>query len=123
MVSHSFWQRRFGGSPGILGASITLDNRNYSVVGVLPPGFRYAGEPLAGTVSEIDVWLPLSANPLVNSIRGLRFLKAVGRLKESVPEEQARAEASRIGDALSLQYPDTDRGYAIDIPPLHSQAT
>src|SRR5262249_2174410 len=62
MLSHSLWQRRFAGSIDVLGSSITLDNRSYSVIGVLPAGFRYAGEPLVGTVSEIDIWLPLSAN-------------------------------------------------------------
>jgi len=84
ILSDGIWRRRFGASREILGRSLTIDGGVFTVIGVLPADFRYAGEPVAGTASAIDAWFPLSANPLTGSQRGLRFLKVVGRLNPGV---------------------------------------
>jgi macrolide transport system ATP-binding/permease protein len=78
VLSHEFWVRRFGGDGSILGRQLALDGGVYSVVGVLPRGFQYPGEPVAGKASTIEVWLPLSANPLDTTPRGVRYLKVIG---------------------------------------------
>src|SRR5262249_47815681 len=49
VLSHSYWQRRFGGSRDAVGQSLRLDGGSYTVIGVAPAGFRWAGEPLSGT--------------------------------------------------------------------------
>lgn len=121
VLAHSFWQRRFGGSGQVIGQALNLDGAAYTVIGVLPAGFRYAGEPIAGTATEIDAWFPLSANPLIGSIRGVRFLKVLGRLKPGISAAQARDEIGRIGMALVEQYPDSNRGFAWDVQPLSTQ--
>lgn len=122
MLSHSFWQRRFGGSPGIIGQTLVMDGSPYTVIGVMPAGFHYEGEPLAGTASDIDVYCPLAANVLTGSAaRGLRCLKAIGRLAPGVTAEQASDEVRRIGLALAQQYPDSNRGFAMDAQPLRAQ--
>ncbi|MBZ5582787.1 MAG: ABC transporter permease [Acidobacteriia bacterium] len=118
VLSDAFWRRRFGGARDVVGRAATLDGGVYTIVGVLPAGFRYVGEPLAGTAGEIDAWLPLSANQLRDSARSLRFLKAIGRLKPGVSVEQGRADVRRIGTALSAEYPEACRGYAYDAQPL-----
>jgi predicted permease len=123
VLSHSFWQRQFGGSHGALGASLVLDDNSYTVVGVLPANFRYAGEPVAGTATDIDAWFPLSANPLASSARGLRFLKVVGRLRDGVTLEQAQDEIHRLGTALTARYPATNRGFSYDLQALSLQVT
>src|SRR5262245_5718614 len=123
LLSHSFWQRRFGGSRDVLGKPLMLDSGAYTIVGVLPAGFRYDGEPLMGTVSEIDVWCPLAVNQLATSNRSVRFLKTIGRIKPGVSIDQARDEIHRISSQLESQYPDTNRGMATDIRPLHAQIT
>ena len=97
VLSYGLWQRKFGGSRDIIGQAMAIDGGSYNVIGVLPPGFRYAGEPLAGTATDIDVWLPLSANQLIGSIRGLRFLKVIGRRASDVPLERRAKKCGRSG--------------------------
>lgn len=123
VISHRFWQRRFGLSRAVIGQPMALDGRTYKVIGVLPANFRYAGEPIAGTATDIDVWLPLSANPLTPSARGLRFLKVVGRLRDGVTVARAREEIDGIGAGLEQQYPATNRGFTWDVLNLETQVT
>ncbi len=121
ILSDGIWRRRFGASREILGRSLTIDGGVFTVIGVLPADFRYAGEPVAGTASAIDAWFPLSANPLTGSQRGLRFLKVVGRLNPGVSPQQADDEIRRIGAALAGQYPQTNRGFIMDAQLLSVQ--
>jgi predicted permease len=121
MLSYSYWQRQFGGRANAVGKSLALDNALYTVIGVLPAAFRYEGEPLAGTAEEIDVWLPLSANPIVPSPRGLRFLKVVARLKPGVSPEQSGHQLRALAAALAEKYPGTNRGFAFYVQPLRAQ--
>jgi putative ABC transport system permease protein len=123
VLSYSFWQRRFGGSRDAIGQQVALDSGTYTVIGVLPAHFRYAGEPLVGTATDIDVYLPLADNPLTAGNRGLRFLKVIGKRQAGIAAERARDEARGIGGALAEQFPDTDRGFAIDTRPLGEQVT
>lgn len=123
VLSHSLWQRRFGASRDAIGQSLTLDGAAYTVIGVMPADFRYAGEPVAGSAAGIDAWLPLSANPIITTLRAVRFLKVVGRLKPGIGEAQARGEIRRIGAALADQYPESNRGYGWDAQPLSTQVT
>jgi predicted permease len=123
MLSHSFWQRRFGGRRDILGQSLILDGNAYTVIGVMSPDFHYEGEPLAGTAADIDVYCPLAANPLTAGTRGLRCLKLIGRLRPGVSVEQASGDMRRIGDALATEYAASNRGFATDAQPLRAQVT
>jgi putative ABC transport system permease protein len=123
MLSYSYWQREFGGRASAIGKSMALDNASYTVIGVLPAAFRYEGEPLAGTAEDIDVWFPLSANPLAGSPRGLRFLKLVARLKAGVSPEQGGHQMRALAAALAEKYPGTNRGFAFDVQPLRAQVT
>jgi putative ABC transport system permease protein len=123
LLSHSFWQRQFAGDRGIVGKTLVFGGSNFTVVGVLPRGFRYAGEPIAGTASEIEAWFPLSANQIVGTVRSVRFLKVIGRLKSGVSGAQAADEIHRIGRALADQYPDMNRGFVDSVQPLSAQVT
>ncbi len=123
MLSHSFWQRRFGGRRDVLGQRLVMDGSAFTVIGVMPPDFHYEGEPLAGTAAEIDVYCPLAANPLTTGGRGLRCLKLIGRLRRGVSAEQASGDVRRIGDALATEYAASNRGFAIDAQPLREQVT
>jgi predicted permease len=123
MLSHALWQRRFASSPDIVGKSITLDSALYTVIGVLPRDFRYEGEPVSAAAVGIDAWLPLSSNPLIATPRGVRFLRALGRLKPGVSILHARDEIRSIGQGLSEQYPDANRGFTLGAQPLAVQVT
>ena len=121
ILSHEFWQSHFGGSASILGQTLNLDSGVYTVIGVLPARFHYPGEPVAGTGKDVAVWLPLGANPLDNSPRSLRYLKAIGKLKPGVTKAQAAEEVRRVGDGLANQFPATDRGFEMSLRPLQEQ--
>ncbi len=123
MLSHGFWQRRLGGSRDVMGQSLNLDGGTYTVIGVLPADFRYAGEPLAGSATDISVWFPLSSNQIVGSVRSVRFLKVAARLRDGVTPAQGREEVRRLGLALSSQHPEFDRGFEWDARQLSEQVT
>ena len=123
VISHALWQRRFGGSREAIGQSLNLDNSAYTVIGVLPADFRYLGEPVAGTASQIDAWFPLSDNPLAGSIRGLRFLKVIGRLRPGVSAAQGGEDVRRFGKAVAERFPESNRGFSWNILPLNQQVT
>jgi MacB-like periplasmic core domain len=79
ILSHAFWQKEFGGSPDALGKSVALDSGAYTIIGILPPDFRYLGEPLAGTATSIDVWFPLAANQLIDRHRAGEGIPGIER--------------------------------------------
>jgi predicted permease len=123
ILSHGFWQRRFGGRVDVIGQSLNLDGGTYTVIGVLPLEFRYVGEPLAGSATDVSVWFPLSANQIVGSARSVRFLKIAARLRQGVTAAQGREEARRLGLGLLGQHPEFDRGLEWDARPLSEQVT
>ena len=123
LLSHQYWQRRFGGSSQILGKLLRIDGAEATVIGVLPEGFRWRGEPLAGTSAEIDLWMPLATNQLARSPRTLRFLKVTGRIKPEATPDQARDEIGRIGKALTEEFPEANKGMNFAGVSLESKVT
>jgi putative ABC transport system permease protein len=107
-LSHAFWQRRFGGDPGIVNKTITINDESYTVVGVMPPSFQFGRE--LGQV--VDLWTPiaftreqLDYNRLTNE-----NLFVIARLKSGVKIGQAQAELDAIAANLRQQYmPGADR--------------
>jgi predicted permease len=108
ILSFGSWQRRFGGSPAILGQSIALDGEKYTIVGVMPPDFKFA--PFWATKAEL--WAPLSLTDRATS-RGGNSLRVFARLRPGVTLEQARAEMATITDRLEKEYPGTNRDYIV----------
>jgi putative ABC transport system permease protein len=110
VLSHLFWQRQFGADRGILGRSITLDRKPYTVVGVAPPAFAFpvnAPKIQLWTTIASDKEAPPGDEPITVQ-RGAHLLTALGRLKPGVRIEQARADMNAIAEALAKQYPDTN---------------
>ncbi|HTH47050.1 MAG TPA: ABC transporter permease [Candidatus Limnocylindria bacterium] len=113
VLSHGLWQRRFGGSPDIIGQSITLDSHSSTVIGVMPPSFRFA--PFWATKSEM--WAPLSLTERARE-RGSHSLRIFGRLKPGVTRQQAQADMETIWKRLEAAYPDTNAGRSIHVDAL-----
>jgi putative ABC transport system permease protein len=113
IVSHAFWQREFGGDLKLLGQTITLDEASFTVIGVMPPGFK--------VTEESDFFVPLALNPMASRGRNLRFLSVVGRMNPGVTLPQAQAELEVIARQLENQYPDTNKDYGVSILPLQEQ--
>jgi len=123
ILSHSLWTRRFGRAADIVGKTATIDGAGYTIVGVLPESFRWRGEPLAGTASNIDIWMPLSSNPLARSPRTLRFLKPFGRVKPGYSMRQAQDEVAAIGGRLTTEFPAANGDMSFAGVPLESKIT
>jgi putative ABC transport system permease protein len=117
VLTYPLWQRAFGSDPKILGQQVNLSGRSCTVVGVMPPGWKFPIED-----EHIDYVIPLQylvASALTN--RGSHFLSVVGRLKPGVQIKQAEAELSAIAGRLSKQYPDTNMNFtSMTVMTLHS---
>ncbi|HSE38533.1 MAG TPA: ABC transporter permease [Blastocatellia bacterium] len=112
VLSHALWQRRFGGDPGIIGQNISLNGRNREVVGVMGPDFYFPSK-------EIEMWVPMGWNyDQIALLRRPHFLRAIGRLKDGVTTEQARAEMTAIASRLEEQYPDTNTQMGVGVGSL-----
>jgi len=106
-LSHKLWQTQFGGDRGIVGRTITLNRKPYTVVGVAPAGFAYpVSEP------NIQFWTTIANDQEMLTQRGAHMLEALGRLKPGVRIEPARADLDVIAQALAKQYPDTNTNHA-----------
>ena len=103
VLSDDLWRRRFGADPRILGRTIRVNGRDCTVVGVMPPKFRF---PAAWR----DLWTPLALPPGLRDSRSQKVLEAAGRLEPGRTVEQLAAELRAIGERLAKQYPETNRG-------------
>jgi predicted permease len=107
LISHALWVSQFARDPSILGRSIPLNDQLFTVIGVMPAGFRF---PV--TSSENSLWTTLAVDkePGNSSTtnRGMHFLHAIGRLKPGVTVAQANQDFSTIASALARQYPDSN---------------
>lgn len=107
VLSHSFWKRRFGGDPGIVDRTITLNDRLVTVLGVMPPDLPSIRE-------KPNLWAPTRLDP---EWRG-RYLRAVGRLNPGASLEQARTEMATIGRRLAEAYPEFNKDWGISVSSL-----
>ena len=112
ILSHSLWRRRFGGAQNIVGQSITLDDKPYAIVGVMPEGFGFPS-------SNVDLWAPaaLDAERGLDGMTG-RMLQVIARLKSQATIDQARAEMGVITKGMSQANPGFNAGLSANIVPL-----
>ncbi|HEY3707546.1 MAG TPA: ABC transporter permease [Terracidiphilus sp.] len=110
VLNYGFWQRRFGGDAQVLGRKVELDERVYTIVGVLPKSVQYP--------STADVFLPLAPPPLQLQDRKAHDYLVIGRLREGVTVGQAQAEIRTIADRLAQAYPGTNTGLTVHVEPL-----
>jgi putative ABC transport system permease protein len=108
LISHRFWQARFGGSPDAIGATLVLNGFPCQIIGILPAGFQVAR-------FDADVWEPHTTH---RSMRGPQTWFVVGRLRPTVTFEQAQAEMSAIARRLNDQLPAAERSHGISVVPL-----
>jgi putative ABC transport system permease protein len=114
VLSHGMWQRRFGGDPGVLGRSISLNGAPFTIVGVMPAAFRFPAR-------QTEYWVPLGLNP-ANASRGGHYLGVVARLTDGLSVQQADAEMRAISERLALQYPDASAKESAEVRSLHEAA-
>lgn len=104
LISEDIWQRKFNSTPDVLSKGITLDDKSYSIVGVIPATFTL--------LRNVDVYVPIGQwNNLALSNRGVGLgLHGIGRLKPGITIEQAQADLNRVMRDLAAAYPDSNKG-------------
>jgi len=105
ILGHRLWQSRFGSDPGVLGHTIALDNKRYTVVGVLPAGFQLLRWP--------DLWMPIGQfnDDLTEHVH--HAFNAIARLKPGVSLAQARDEINRLNQQEAIKYPDAHKSFGV----------
>lgn len=113
VLGHGLWLRRFGGDPGVVGRTVTLDGMPFTVVGVMPRGFSFPGD-------DVGLWLPLRLDP-ASGDADIGFLTLLGRLAPGTGMREATAELRTLGAALRAERPDVhteDFGGLARVTPL-----
>ncbi|MGH9348106.1 MAG: ABC transporter permease [Vicinamibacterales bacterium] len=115
VLSHGFWQRRYGGRRDVIGEMILLNARPATIIGVLPPEFRHI-EP--NPEREAEVFVPYGFDR-ASPNRGGHFIRAVGRLQPDATIADARAQLETIATQLEQQYPESNTDQGVLVSPLH----
>jgi putative ABC transport system permease protein len=118
VVGSALWRRRFASDPALIGRTITLNSEPYTVVGVAPEGFIFAGP----NTNRCDVWTPFATSPGYkdeSTQRGDHFANAMGRRKPGVSLEQAQAELTGIAKNLEALYPNSNAKKTVRLVDLH----
>ncbi len=112
LLGHGIWMMRYGANPEVLGRVIRVNDVPSTVIGVMPPGFKFP--------FWADLWQPLSLTPgLAEHERDRRVLRAVGRLADGVSLPRARAELDAVAAGLAQTHPDTNAGLRPRVAPFH----
>jgi putative ABC transport system permease protein len=114
VIGDRFWTTRFNRDPTAIGRALVLGGQAWTIVGVMPPSFRY---PTATT----EVWVPAQLPPAFSTLRLARFFTAVGRMKGGVTADEAERDLSAVQARLGDQFPQTDRGWAASVVPLKEE--
>src|SRR6185503_14664003 len=104
ILSHGFWQRRYGGDKNIINRSITLNDTSYTVVGVMPPGIYPVSPTPTGQITFDEprqtFWIPMAFSPQFASWRSAHVLGVLARLKPGITIQQATADMDALGARL-----------------------
>jgi predicted permease len=109
VIGHALWQRRFGGDPGVVGRTVTLERRPFRIVGVMPSRFAMP-EP------GVQVYLPWGFRG--TEPRDQHYLQALARLAPGVTRAQAEDDLRGIANALAGEHPTTNAGWSVEVLPL-----
>jgi putative ABC transport system permease protein len=118
VISHTVWRENFGGDPSAIGGSLAIDGRQFTIIGVMPAGFRFPGDSDLWTTPEREVpEVPVDIGDVTQN-RGIRYLAVIGRLAPGVTLERARGEMDTIADRLATQYHEGPRERGVIVEPL-----
>jgi putative ABC transport system permease protein len=120
VLSNEFWHRQFAGDPTVLGRQLTLDRQSFTIIGVMPAGFRYPiqAEPIDLYVAFAIDAMPVSGQLPTTERRDDRWLRCVGRLHPGVSIEQASTEMHSLASVLEKEQPATNTNWDLIVRPL-----
>jgi putative ABC transport system permease protein len=104
ILTHGLWQRRFGGDPRIIGRGVVINDRARTVVGVMPPGFKFP--------ERSELYMPLR---LEDPPRAARNVSVIAVLKRGTSIERAQSDVDGIASGLETAYPVSNRGFGIRV--------
>jgi len=119
LLGHALWQKVFGADEGLIGRQVKLNDQSFTVVGILPPDFKF---PFA--LEKAEIWTSnanLSAE--MTSNRGIRNLRVIARLKPGVSLEAAQAEMTGIAGHIERENPGTNRDLGVSLIRVHDELT
>ncbi len=126
VISHSLWQRRFGGRADVVGTTLPGQLASFEIVGVMPPGFTYPIDTYVLGISEpVDVWVPYGFSSR-DRVRGNSYgynLHVLGRLRDGVTLERAQARIEQITAGLAAETPRWFEDTVAKVEPLHHFVT
>ena len=111
VLSYGAWQRRFGGSPGVIGRQLTVNREPATIVGVMPAGFAF---PSADT----EMWVPMAFTAEERTLMGSHYLSAIGRVKAGVALQRARDDLDTVAARLATANPDSSKGWDVLAIPM-----
>ena len=116
VLGENLWRSSFGADPEILGRSINLDKRAFTIVGIMPAAFRFPTLTSAG-----QLWIPMAQDPLFGSWlsrRGGHWLRITGRLRPGISPGQVHSELTALSARLAKEFPAENSGWTIHTLPL-----
>jgi|HubBroStandDraft_6_1064221.scaffolds.fasta_scaffold10274_6 putative ABC transport system permease protein len=113
VLGNTLWRERYGADPAVIGQKIVLDGEPYTILGVMPPKFKYP--------SWAQLWTPLAWTDEKRAVRGNHNYLVIGRLKPGIDIRAAQAELSAISTRLEQLYPEDDKGWGAKILTLREQ--
>jgi putative ABC transport system permease protein len=112
VLTHRLWQQRFAGDAGIVGRQIRIDQKPYTVVGVLGAG--------PADENMVRLWLPLAFTPEMLERRTQRGMLVMGRLKQGITLGQANTEMTAVTRTLAATYPESNKGWTASVEPFRN---
>lgn len=111
LISDRFWRRRFHAEQTAIGKQLRLENRSYTIVGVMPASFLFPDH-------EVEAWCPSPADAPWSQNRDYTWYTVIGRLRQNVTLAQAQADLANVQVQLGRQYPKSDAKLGVHIEPL-----
>jgi putative ABC transport system permease protein len=121
VLSDAVWRRLFGADPRVVGANLYLNNRPFTVAGVMPRTFVFPKMAIGDVGFQPELFVPLEMSPRMMGERGAQFMLAIGRLRPGVAVASAQREAATIATRLETAYPQVNAGRGALVVPLHEQ--
>jgi len=114
VLTYGFWQRRFGGDPGIIGRALTINGQSYTVIGVLPASFQFA-------LRNNDLWLPYQPTQNIVTRRYMHGTNLIGRLKPGLGPTDAQSELTVIASRIEKEFNGSHAGTTAYLVPLQEE--
>ena len=122
VLSFEVWQRHFASDPNVLGTQITLDDKPYTIVGVMPRGFQFFVKQQSFSSKKPEIWTTWTFSPETRASHG-RFLQTIGLLRPGVSLAQAQDAMLALASRLEAQNPASMKNWSVNLVPLRSQLT